>query len=150
MTISPADAICQFIPPFMRFLREGLVDLNMTPARFQILEAIKFGGAQTMVELAKQLSVTKRNVTSLVDGLEKDGLATRQPHPTDRRATLVQLTDEGERLFFKAAELQRQHLKDLFTSLEAEQQAEMSAALVQLTQALAARKKNPEGNKAPA
>ncbi len=33
--------------------------------------------------------------TRLVDGLEKSGLAVRRPHPTDRRATLVSLTESG-------------------------------------------------------
>lgn len=28
-----------------------------------------------------------RNVTDLVDALERDGYVTREPHPTDRRAT---------------------------------------------------------------
>ncbi len=36
-----------------------------------------------------------RNVTSLVDALEENGLVARRPHPTDRRATLVELTGSG-------------------------------------------------------
>jgi hypothetical protein len=37
-------------------------------------------------------------VTGLVDALVADGLVTREPHPTDRRATLVTLTPRGKTL----------------------------------------------------
>lgn len=36
-----------------------------------------------------------RNVTGLLDALTDKGYVARQPHPTDRRATLVSLTDHG-------------------------------------------------------
>jgi DNA-binding MarR family transcriptional regulator len=39
--------------------------------------------------------VTPRNVTGLVDGLADGGFVTREQHPTDRRATLVSLTERG-------------------------------------------------------
>jgi hypothetical protein len=42
----------------------------------------------------------------LVDALVAGGLVTREAHPTDRRATLVTLTTEGERF---TAKLKRDH-----------------------------------------
>ena len=41
------------------------------------------------------MDVSPRNVTGLVDGLVADGFVTREPHPRDRRATLVTLTRRG-------------------------------------------------------
>jgi MarR family len=38
---------------------------------------------------------TPRNVTGLVDALEATGFVSRTPHPSDRRATLIQLTKKG-------------------------------------------------------
>ncbi|MEM1132821.1 MAG: MarR family transcriptional regulator [Pseudomonadota bacterium] len=134
--LSPADTICQFIPPFLRFLRDILAELNMSPARFQILQALKQGGALSMVEVADRLSVTKRNITTLVDGLEKEGLAVRRPHPTDRRSTLVELTSAGEALFTKAAALQKEHLEELLANLEPSRQKDMAQALTDLTNTL--------------
>lgn len=136
MSLPPADALCQFIPPFMRFLRDGLSELNMSPARFQLLQTLRFGGTLSMIELSDRLSVTKRNVTSLVDGLEKDGLARRRPHPTDRRSTLVDLTPAGERAFSEAARIQRDQLSALLAHLESGQQAEMAKALSHLIDAM--------------
>lgn len=76
-----------------------------------------------MIELADRLSVTKRNVTALVDGLEKEGLARRQPHPTDRRSTVVALTALGKEAFSEAAKIQRDHLSALIETLDPQQQA---------------------------
>lgn len=133
---APADAICEFIPPFMRFLREGLIGFGMSPARFQLMQALKQARALSMIELSDRLSVTKRNVTTLVDGLEKDGLAIRRAHPTDRRSTLVELTPAGATAFARAAEVQRVHLQSLLATLNPTKQEEMAKALNTLTHVL--------------
>lgn len=91
-----------------------------------------------MVELAERLSVTKRNITTLVDGLEKDGLAVRQPHPTDRRATLVATTDAGTAVFREAAQLQMSRLQSLLSTLDDARQKDMATALTSLTEAISA------------
>jgi DNA-binding MarR family transcriptional regulator len=41
------------------------------------------------------LHVTPRAITALVDGLAASGFVTREPHPSDRRATLVTFTERG-------------------------------------------------------
>jgi DNA-binding MarR family transcriptional regulator len=48
-------------------------------------------GPLTQAVLAESMKVTPRNVTGLVDGLVETGFVTREPHPTDRRATLVEM-----------------------------------------------------------
>ncbi|MEM8812766.1 MAG: MarR family transcriptional regulator [Pseudomonadota bacterium] len=136
MTDSPADAICAFVPPFLRYLREGTAKVGLSPARFQLLQALSQEQPCSMVDLAERLSVTKRNVTTLVDGLENEGLAKRSPHPTDRRSKLVELTDIGDATFHDAAKFQRKHLENLVANLEPAQQKLMARALAQLTDAM--------------
>jgi DNA-binding MarR family transcriptional regulator len=51
-----------------------------------------------MRELASRMVCDPSNVTGLVDGLERRGLVTRQPHPDDRRMKQLVFTAEGERL----------------------------------------------------
>jgi DNA-binding MarR family transcriptional regulator len=46
-------------------------------------------------ELAEHLEVTPRNVTGLVDHLERDGLVERIDDPDDRRSTYARLTPAG-------------------------------------------------------
>ncbi len=49
----------------------------------------------TQRTLSQALRVSPRNVTALLDALEAGGYVARGRHPTDRRATLVRLTDRG-------------------------------------------------------
>lgn len=68
---------------------------GLTTPRTHLLWILFHGGPATQVQLAEQLAVTPRNVTTLVDALETTGFARREPHPTDRRAVLVHLTERG-------------------------------------------------------
>ncbi|MFE0106214.1 MarR family winged helix-turn-helix transcriptional regulator [Streptomyces sp. NPDC059009] len=64
-------------------------------------------GPMTMRELAERMSCEPSNATFVVDKLEKQSLIERHPHPTDRRAKQLILTDEGAEL--------RERLLDLLT-----------------------------------
>jgi DNA-binding MarR family transcriptional regulator len=58
-----------------------------------------------MGELAAALDVDPPNATRLVDDLESLGLARRRPHPTDRRAKLVEATRKGKTMAGRADEI---------------------------------------------
>jgi len=58
-----------------------------------------------MGELAASLGIDPPNATVLVDGLESQGLVLRRPHPTDRRAKVVEATPKGEALARRADEI---------------------------------------------
>lgn len=45
--------------------------------------------------IGSRLQVHPTSVTNAVDRLEAAGLVRREPHPSDRRATLVAITDAG-------------------------------------------------------
>jgi DNA-binding MarR family transcriptional regulator len=49
-------------------------------------------------EFAQRAGVTRATVTSLLDGLEREELITRQSHPTDRRMLRVHITAKGREL----------------------------------------------------
>ena len=63
--------------------------------RMHLLWQLGLTGPSTQRALAEALEVTPRNITGLVDGLVESGHVTREPHPTDRRATLVTPTAAG-------------------------------------------------------
>ena len=68
---------------------------GLTPTRAEIIWRIGQRGPLTQRQLSDALGCSPRNVTGLVDALERSGLVTRTPHPTDRRAVLVTLTEQG-------------------------------------------------------
>jgi DNA-binding MarR family transcriptional regulator len=68
---------------------------GLTVPRTHLMWILFHGGPATQIHLAEALEVTPRYVTTLVDALDVTGLARREPHPTDRRAVLVHLTERG-------------------------------------------------------
>ena len=85
-------------------MRQGLAARGLTESRTRLLWELLQRGPSTQRELADALRVSPRNITGLVDALVDTGFVTREPHPTDRRATLVQFTQRGADV---AGELQR-------------------------------------------
>lgn len=77
-------------------LAQSLARDGLTVSRVRVLWELRARGPVLQRELADALDVTPRTMTGIVDGLVATGLVTRQPHPTDRRATLVTLTPRGE------------------------------------------------------
>jgi DNA-binding MarR family transcriptional regulator len=99
---SPAAALAvqaaAFVDTFEHWAHRKAVEAGASIPRLRLLYAIHCLGPQKMADLADQLTVTPRNVTALVDGLEAEGLVRRVPHPTDRRVTLVELTCNRDRV----------------------------------------------------
>ena len=56
----------------------------------------------SMGELAAALGIDPPNATVVVDDLEAQGLVRRRPHPTDRRAKVVEATRKGKELARRA------------------------------------------------
>jgi DNA-binding MarR family transcriptional regulator len=77
-------------------LAQSLARDGLTISRVRVLWELRSRGPVLQRELAEALEVTPRTMTGIVDGLVSTGFVTRQPHPTDRRATLVTLTAQGE------------------------------------------------------
>jgi DNA-binding MarR family transcriptional regulator len=85
---------------------------GLTVARAHLLWELHHRGPSTQRVLAEALDVSPRNITGLVDALAATGFVSRQPHPTDRRATLVSFTEHGARTA-KEMDEGRQQLAEL-------------------------------------
>jgi DNA-binding MarR family transcriptional regulator len=67
---------------------------SMPQARV-LMTLAQAGEAVRMSDLARRLGMSNRTVTPLVDALDRAGLLSRRADPGDRRAVLVEPTDEG-------------------------------------------------------
>ncbi len=72
------------------------VPAGFSMPRVRLLLAVREGGRPRMSDVAWELGVTARTITTLVDALEDEGVLVRQPDASDRRAILLQLTPHGE------------------------------------------------------
>lgn len=78
-------------------VEEVLRPLDLTFSRYELLMLLEFSrtGSLALAKIGTRLQVHPASVTNAVDRLEKQGLVRRVPHPSDRRATLAELTEEG-------------------------------------------------------
>ncbi|WP_410573939.1 MarR family winged helix-turn-helix transcriptional regulator [Amycolatopsis sp. cmx-4-61] len=72
----------------------GTGSRGLSPGALDILMRLH-AGSSNIKDLAASAGVSSRNVTGLVDTLERAGLAERGPDPRDRRAVQVRITPEG-------------------------------------------------------
>jgi DNA-binding MarR family transcriptional regulator len=77
---------------------------DLTFARFEILALLEFSrrGSLPLGKIGARLQVHPTSASSAVQRLERQGLITRVPHPTDGRTTLVEITGRGRRLVRRA------------------------------------------------
>ncbi len=78
--------------------------LGLTFARYQVLGMLRWAGPLTLGAIGHRLWITPGTVTSAVDRLEDAGLSRRVSHPTDARATLLEITAKGRKLFDRAVD----------------------------------------------
>lgn len=102
-------------------MTESLARDGLTTARAHLLWELQQRGPSTQRVLAQALNVTPRNITRLVDGLAATGFVTREPHPTDRRATLVSFTARGSRIAQQLYEGREQLIELLFAGMSDQQ-----------------------------
>ena len=87
-------------------LNEVLAPFELSFARYEALMLLFLSrrGSLPLGKMGTRLQVHPTSVTSLVDGLEKLGYATRAPHPSDRRTTLATITERGLAVASEATE----------------------------------------------
>ena len=72
---------------------------GLTTAQNHTIEIVGHAGAIKMKDVAAKVGVTTGTLTTAVDRLEEKRLLRRIPHQTDRRSYLIELTDEGQKVF---------------------------------------------------
>jgi MarR family 2-MHQ and catechol resistance regulon transcriptional repressor len=89
---------------------------------FAALEALLHKGPLTISQIQEKVLLASGSMTAAVDRLEKLGLVVRKTSSSDRRARVLELTAEGERL---AASCFKRHAKDLGELMSALSEKEM-------------------------
>lgn len=80
-------------------------------------------------ELATRCGVTRATVTGLIDGLERDGLARRIAHETDRRSLQIQLSEKGQALARVVFDEHAEWLSSVFGGLDQNQSSLLTTLL---------------------
>ena len=95
-TVDTADRLHSAAIHLLRALRREDARLGVGPAKLSALSVLVFGGGgRTISALAAAEQVRLPTMSRLVAGLERDGLAVREPDPRDGRVSLVRATALG-------------------------------------------------------
>lgn len=101
-------------------MNRTLPEDGLTPSRAHLVWELHQRGPSTQRVLADALQVSARTITGLIDGLEATGFVTREPHPADRRATLVTFTPHGQQIADKMVRDQKMFADILFEGMPRE------------------------------
>lgn len=107
----------------------ALSEHGLRARSYSVLALAASGTRPTQRELAEFLWLDPSQVVALVDDLENRGLVQREPDPNDRRAKVVQATEEG-RLRFTAAQESARSAELVQHSNLTEKQREQLGALL--------------------
>jgi DNA-binding MarR family transcriptional regulator len=88
-------------------------DLGLGVSDSQAVSYLFLRGPLGQSELGALLDLNTSSMTSLVDRLERNGIAERLDHPTDRRRLIVQLTDSGRATVDQTSEWLRYAFKNI-------------------------------------
>ncbi len=78
---------------FKKELRDPGIDISRY--HFEVLKVLHDSGKMSISELGDILVISKTQMTRLTSELSATGKISREPDPTDRRKSIVSLTDEG-------------------------------------------------------
>ncbi|HET7807863.1 MAG TPA: MarR family transcriptional regulator [Gaiellaceae bacterium] len=98
---------------------------KLTPSKVRALALIGESGGLRIGELAERVGVDDTTATRMVDRLEELGVAERRGAEGDRRATLVDLTDEGRGLMRGVAEQRLLFYCDVLDALDPEEREQL-------------------------
>jgi DNA-binding MarR family transcriptional regulator len=128
-----ADAFRSVSRQLRETSQETLAPWDINPSQFRALRVLNHHGAIRLSDLSGRLHIAPRSATEVVDALESRGLVERRPDPSDRRATLVEVTapgtgvlgairaargTEAERIFDRLTPADRDHLARILRQLQ--------------------------------
>ena len=130
-----SDKFFGFYHAVFRQLDAAMTESGTSYSKFKILYLLETRGPSRLTEIADHFAFAPRSVTEAVDNLERDGLAAREPDPTDRRAKLVSITAEGKAAVDATKKVKARVIQQIFGTLTAPQREEFSALLDTLSDA---------------
>ncbi len=108
---------------------------NPAFAREMLLDRIGgYEGGVRQKTLTEELRINPSSVSEMISKLESDGYVRRTVDPSDKRATLITLTELGEARAAELADERKGRLEKAFGSLTEEEKEQLAALLEKLTE----------------
>ncbi|ABR47321.1 transcriptional regulator, MarR family [Alkaliphilus metalliredigens QYMF] len=126
------DQLLTLFPLFRKKLFRPNLNLehtDLTPSHFHVIVMLNEAKRLTMSDISKRLSISKPNVTTLIDHLIIKQMVTRIRSHEDRRVVYIVLTEEGKLFFDQYKKLLAAELKQKLTIFDEDDLKELWNAL---------------------
>ena len=113
-----------------KIVQRRFASLGMSLPRFDVLAALdRHPDGMTMGALSRALLVSNGNVTQLVQKLARDGWVEIRTAPSDRRSSIVRLSERGRADFDRLARAHQKWIEELVGGLGFQERERLYAAL---------------------
>jgi DNA-binding MarR family transcriptional regulator len=120
----------------LRMARRDPGDDPVSAVRLAVLSVLRSGKPMSLADLASAQEVKAPTMSRIVEGLVKDGLATRDADPANRRKVRIAATDEGRRRLEAGREGQVRALRERLRRLADSEQRALARGVEVLERAL--------------
>lgn len=124
-------------------LHEQIAPLGLAPAQFMTLLELWREDGLTQKDLVERLDVEQATMANTIARMERDGLIERRPHPEDRRARSIHMTDKAKSLEVDATKAAMRVNEDMLSPLTNDEQKHF----IQMMQRIVAGKKAAQNPK---
>lgn len=142
VTQSLRDWMDIFMHRSMRGWNQFAKSAGLTMPQFSILMQLHHKGPCGMSAISERFDITNAAASQLVEKLVQGGYLERAEDPSDRRARLLRLSTNGEKLLSKGHEERYRWLDEVTSQLSSEESARVAEALNILTNAAKKIEKN--------
>jgi DNA-binding MarR family transcriptional regulator len=118
------------------WIERAVADLRLTQAEAHVLAALSEIAPCSINDLHHRFGHKRSTLTSLLDRLEERGWVRRGTHPSSRRLTLVELTEDGRLIADRTQAAVRELEVRLMTHLKSDDLAAFARALSALEEEL--------------
>lgn len=122
------QALEEFGPLYRSFVGSHLPK-GLSEARLRAMATLASQPEMTISELRQSIGGTAQNATGLVDALEREGYVMRRPHETDRRKTMISLSESARSEISAQRREHRFEVASLFESLSEEDQCTLLSTI---------------------
>lgn len=115
------------------YMDRQLASLKLSNGQGGVISILGRNGPLTQNELARFRQVTPATISIMLDRMERDGLVIRGSVSGGGRANLVQLTEEGQRMFHLLDEFMEGEPRVVFAGLDPAEKTEAADLFRKLT-----------------
>lgn len=102
---------------------------DLTLSQFGVLEALHHSGDLTVGEVKEKILSSDGTIPVVVKNLEKQGLLFRKQDPSDKRKSILSLTEQGRALIEKAYPENAEMIREQMSSWTQDEKKQLSVLL---------------------